>query len=172
MSIFNIFKKKAKKIEEKAARKVRKKAPITGKPAKKAKPKAAAVKKTEEKKSLKKKAPAKKADKEIKELRQTKAKRVVKSDVAWKVLEQPHVTEKATVLTEKNQYIFRVAKRSNKINIAQAVKDVYGVDVEQVRIVNVPAKKRRLGKTEGWKKGYKKAIVKIKKGQEIEVLPR
>ncbi|MEA3452885.1 MAG: 50S ribosomal protein L23 [Patescibacteria group bacterium] len=88
------------------------------------------------------------------------------------MLKRPHITEKATELTSENQYMFRVSSRSNKIEIKKAVSDVYGVKVESVRIINVPPKKRRLGKTQGWRKGYKKAIVKIKKGQEIEVLPR
>jgi len=41
-----------------------------------------------------------------------------------------------------------------------------------VKIINLPPKKRRLGKIRGWRKGYKKAIVRIKEGQKIEVLPR
>ena len=41
-----------------------------------------------------------------------------------------------------------------------------------VRIINVPRKQRRLGGQKGWRKGYKKAIVRIKKGQRIEIMPR
>jgi len=41
-----------------------------------------------------------------------------------------------------------------------------------VKIINVPAKRRRLGRISGWRKGYKKAIVRLKEGQKIEVLPR
>jgi len=41
-----------------------------------------------------------------------------------------------------------------------------------VRTITVPPKRRRLGRTRGFKKGFKKAIVKIKKGQKIEILPR
>ena len=44
------------------------------------------------------------------------------------------------------------------------------MDVLSVNIVKIPAKKRRLGKTEGFRKAYKKAIVKIKNGQKIEIL--
>jgi len=44
--------------------------------------------------------------------------------------------------------------------------------VMDVKIINVPAKERRLGRISGWKKGFKKAIIKIKEGQKIEVLPR
>ncbi len=106
-----------------------------------------------------------------KKAKSPKLKKAVKSDVAWKVLEKPHITEKATLLAKNNEYVFRVFKRSNKIEIRQAVKDVYGVDVEGVKIITVPPKRRRLGKTRGWRKAYKKAIVKIRKGQKIEILP-
>ena len=82
------------------------------------------------------------------------------------------MTEKATDLTSKNQYIFKVFPGSNKNQVKKAVEDVYGVDVINVNIVNIPKKRRRLGRIEGWRRGYKKAIVRIKEGQKIEVLPR
>ena len=41
-----------------------------------------------------------------------------------------------------------------------------------VNVINIPRRKRRVGKTMGWKQGYRKAIVKIAKGQKIELLPR
>ena len=94
------------------------------------------------------------------------------SEIAYRVLRGPHVTEKATDLTQKNQYIFKVYPRANKIEIKKAVEDVYGVNVVSVNVIRVPRKRRRLGKIEGWRKGYKKAIIKIKEGQKIEVLPR
>ena len=47
---------------------------------------------------------------------------------------------------------------------------IYGVNVLSVNIIKIPAKKRRLGKTEGFRKAYKKAVVKIKAGQKIEIL--
>lgn len=91
---------------------------------------------------------------------------------AYRILKKPHVTERATDLTSKNQYIFEVFPNSNKNQIKKAVEDVYGVDVASVNIVNIPRKRKRLGRIEGWRAGYKKAIVKIKEGQKIEVLPR
>ena len=91
---------------------------------------------------------------------------------AYKVLTKPHVTEKASYLASKNQYIFEVFPRSNKKQVKKAVEDVYGVDVADVHIINIHSKRMRLGRTEGWSSGYKKAIVKIKEGQKIEVLPR
>jgi len=172
MSVFDIFKKKLK--EKPTPRKTRKdfgkekpaiKKPVIKKPKPLAGKKDIAKKEKPEKKEV-----AKESAKEPVKI--VKPKKIVESEVAWRVLKRPHITEKATELTEENQYMFRVSKRSNKIEIKQAVADVYGVTVEKVRIINVPPKKRRLGKTQGWRKGYKKAIVKIKKGQEIEVLPR
>jgi large subunit ribosomal protein L23 len=89
-----------------------------------------------------------------------------------KILKAPQITEKATLLAKKNQYVFKVWPRANKTEIKKAIKELYGVDVISVKIIRVPAKRRRLGGIRGWKKGYKKAIVKIKEGQKIELLPR
>lgn len=91
---------------------------------------------------------------------------------AWRVLAEPHITEKATALAENNQYVFKVFPRANKTEIKKAIENLFGVEVLGVRIIRVPRKKRRLGRVEGWRKGYKKAIVRIKEGQKIEVLPR
>jgi len=96
-----------------------------------------------------------------------------KATTAWRYIVAPHITEKATLLAEKdNQYVFKVAEDANKIEIKKAIEGLYGVKVEKVRIIKVPKKRRRRGRIEGWRKGYKKAIVKIKEGQKIEILPR
>lgn len=93
--------------------------------------------------------------------------------LAWNILVAPHVTEKATYLAEQNKYIFKVNKNANKEEIKKAIRDVYGVDVKDVKIINIHPKKRRVGKRgEGWREAYKKAIVGIKKGQKIEILSR
>ena len=88
------------------------------------------------------------------------------------ILDRPQITEKATFLMEKNQYIFQVFKDATKPEVEKAVEEVYGVNVEKVRIINVDRKKKRLGRTTGWTKGYKKAIVTLEKGQKIEIIPR
>ncbi|MDD4989915.1 MAG: 50S ribosomal protein L23 [Candidatus Pacebacteria bacterium] len=88
------------------------------------------------------------------------------------VLSQPQITEKATLLQESNQYIFRVFLHSSKPEVRKSVEEVYGVNVEKIRIVNVRRKRKRLGRTTGWKQGYKKAIVSLRKGQTIEIMPR
>ena len=99
-------------------------------------------------------------------------KKEIKFNEVWKILAKPHVTEKATDLAGKNQYVFKVWPASNKSEIKKAVEELYGVNVLNVRIINIPAKQRRLGRITGERGGYKKAVVKIKEGQKIEVLPR
>ncbi len=89
----------------------------------------------------------------------------------WNILKSPSITEKATnMASQGNFYVFEVNGDSNKIEIKKAVEDRYKVDVIQVRTVNIHRKKIRRGKTEGWKKGYKKAIIKVKEGQKIEIV--
>jgi large subunit ribosomal protein L23 len=65
-----------------------------------------------------------------------------------------------------------VAPEANKNEIKKTVQDLYGVDVLKVNIIKVPGKKRRVGNHEGYKSGYKKAIVFLPKGQQIEVISR
>lgn len=150
MALFNIFNKKE---EEK-------------KPVKKARPAVKpAVKKVVEKKVVEKK-------EVVSQPKMGPAPKAKVSDLAYRVLKGPHVTEKATEATANNQYIFDVYQRANKQEIKKAVEDVFGVNVTAVQIINIPAKKRRLGKTEGVKSGYKKAVVRIRGDQKIEILPR
>jgi large subunit ribosomal protein L23 len=179
MAILDIFRKKKKKkkprVVDSASRAVAKgkeedlssspsiaKGTSTRKAAmtdKKEKPKRRVEeKKTEEKKEIEKESP--------------KLKSEVRFGQSYKILKGPHITEKAGDLAEKNQYVFKIFPRANKIGVKKAIEDTYGVDVVSIKIINVPKKKRRLGKIQGTRPGYKKAIVKIKKGQKIEVLPR
>ncbi len=85
------------------------------------------------------------------------------------ILTKPHISEKATSLAEKDFYIFKVGKDANKREIKDEVEKKYKVDVLSINIINIPSKKKRVGRTEGTKKGYKKAIVKVKKGQSIDL---
>jgi len=149
MKFLNFFKKKKKKEEEKEKIK------------EEVKPK------KEVKKEVKVKKEAKKPSKIS--IPKPKEKKV---GLAWKVLETPHISEKATDLTKQNKYVFRVFPKSNKKEIKKAVEDIYGIDVLDVKTIKIPRKKKMRGRVAGWKKGYKKAIVKIKEGQKIELLPR
>ena len=93
-------------------------------------------------------------------------------ETAYRILIAPYTTEKTAAAAEENQYVFKVFPRANKIQIKKAVEDVFGVSVEQVRTVNIHRKPKRVGGKQGWEKGYKKAIVKIKQGQKIDILSR
>lgn len=86
-----------------------------------------------------------------------------------KVLQAPHVTEKANLLADKyKQYVFKVATRATKMEIKKAVELMFEVGVEKVTTNNVRGKrkffKRRLGVRPNWKKAY----IKLKSDQEID----
>ncbi len=83
-----------------------------------------------------------------------------------------HVTEKSTSLLQENKYVFKVHLKTNKSEIKKEIENLYKVNVLAIKIINIPKKKVRVGKKEGWKKGYKKAIIEIKKGQTIETLAK
>ena len=88
------------------------------------------------------------------------------------VLLNPHITEKATMLGEKGQYVFRVHPQATKGAVKQSVEVLYGVMVQNVRLIRKPTKKIRIGKRAGVKQGLRKAVVQLKIGESIEVISR
>lgn len=88
---------------------------------------------------------------------------------AYRVLVKPLITEKATNLGIENKYVFAVENKSNKIEIAKAIDEVYGVKPISVNIINIQGKKTRYGKTKGKRKDWKKAIIELPKGKTIKV---
>lgn len=132
--------------------------------------------KKEKEKKIRKEKPARK-EVEKKVTPQSKSqKRIAKtkttSKLAYRILKSPHITEKATELASRNQYTFLVWPEANKVEIKKAIEDLYKVKVTDVNIINIPPKRRRLGRTLGWRKGYKKAIVTIQEGQKIDIFPK
>lgn len=85
------------------------------------------------------------------------------------MLIHPLTTEKTTRLLSGRQYTFRVDPRENKIEIAKEIQRLYKASVLHVRICWTKDKKRRLGRIEGVKPGFKKAIITLQKGQTIEL---
>ncbi len=84
------------------------------------------------------------------------------------VLQKPHMSEKATTIAEKHhQFVFKVAPSATKTEIKQAVELMFSVQVEHVRVCNVKSKERRFKQTVGRRKGWKKAYVALKDGQDI-----
>ena len=84
------------------------------------------------------------------------------------VLIRPLVTEKTTDLMQENKYTFIVPLTANKVEIRQAVEQIFKVKVEEVNTVRVLGKWKRMGRTQGKRPDYKKAIVKVAAGQRIE----
>ncbi|MDR1848979.1 MAG: 50S ribosomal protein L23 [Zoogloeaceae bacterium] len=84
------------------------------------------------------------------------------------VLLAPQVSEKATYVAEKHsQVVFRVASDATKPEIKAAVELLFKVNVESVQVCNVPGKIKRFRQMKGLRKGWKKAFVGLKDGQEI-----
>ena len=84
------------------------------------------------------------------------------------ILIRPLITEKSTQRMEEGKYVFVVAKKANKIEIAKAVAEVFNVKVANVNTVNVSGKMKRMGRFVGKRSDYKKAIVKLAPGETIE----
>ncbi len=126
-------------------------------------------KKKVEKKADKKSASvssAKKADtKEEKKVKEEK----IKTGRAYDVLVRPLITEKGSSVNSEGKYLFEVGVDSNKIEIAKAVKEVYGVNPISVNVINTKGKKVRFGRNFGKRKDWKKAIVTLPKGESINV---
>jgi len=81
----------------------------------------------------------------------------------------PHMTEKSMRHSEGHaQYVFQVLKQANKDEVKKAVELMFNTKVDRVRIVNVKGKAKRFGQIEGRTKGWKKAYVTLKEGQQID----
>ena len=88
---------------------------------------------------------------------------------ASQVIIRPVVSEKTFVLAEAGKYTFRVHDRAHKTQIAQAVEEIFGVDVVAVRTSRVRSKPKRRGLHRGKTRAWKKAIVELAPGNEIEL---
>ena len=84
------------------------------------------------------------------------------------ILIRPLVTEQSTALMEEGKYVFVVDKRANKIQIAQAVAEIFNVKVVSVNTINVTGKVKRVGRNYGRRPSYKKAIVRLAQGETIQ----
>ncbi len=86
----------------------------------------------------------------------------------YKIIFRPVITEKSTWLKEINRAIcFEVAPHANKIEIKEAIEQLFKVKVENVRIVKKKGKRKRVGRNEGKTKDWKKAYVKLKEGEKM-----
>ena len=89
----------------------------------------------------------------------------------YQIIKRPVITERSNVLQEKeNRYVFAVNPGANKYQVKEAVEKLYNVSVEDVRTMMVKGKLKRMGKFQGYRTGWKKAIVKLAPGQKIQVI--
>lgn len=113
------------------------------------------------------------AKKEVKTAKPAKTAAVIAASVPGirpDVIIRPRVTEKAGIQNEKlNVYTFEVSKASTKHSVAHAMKTIYKVTPEKVRMVNLPAKSVLHRGRPGTQSGVKKALVYLKKGDKIEI---
>ena len=96
-----------------------------------------------------------------------------------KVIIGPLLTEKGSILTESlNKYLFKVEKSSNKIEIKKAIENKFNVKVDKVAIINVKGKLKSMSvkssgrtiRTQGKKSSWKKAIITLQDGYNIDIL--
>lgn len=87
------------------------------------------------------------------------------------VLRAPHVSEKSTLLAEQhNQIVLKVAVDATKREIKKAVEQLFEVEVDSVRTLNVKGKVKRHGLRTGKRANWKKAYVSLKEGQDLDFL--
>ena len=85
------------------------------------------------------------------------------------VIREPKLTEKTLSLKEEsNQFAFAVDPKANKIQIKESIEKSFKVSVIKVRTMNVRGDKKRLGRHEGYKSSWKKALVTLKTDETIE----
>jgi large subunit ribosomal protein L23 len=86
---------------------------------------------------------------------------------ANQIIRRPLVTEKSTILREeKNVLSFEVDGNANKIQVKNAVEELFKVKVEEVRLFNVLGKMKRMGRFVGKRRDWRKAYVRLKKGEK------
>jgi large subunit ribosomal protein L23 len=88
---------------------------------------------------------------------------------AQEVLIRPLITEKGTLLSDQNKYLFSVALDATKIDIRRAVEQTFDVTVLSVNVINVPGKEKRWGRHSYRTARWRKAIVTLQQGQTIDL---
>ena len=84
-------------------------------------------------------------------------------------IRNPIITEKATILSEQNKTVFKVHDKANKKTIKKNIEKIFKVNVIKVNTITKKSKNKIVRGKVGIKKGYKKALVTLKKGQSIDL---
>ncbi|GAA4502655.1 50S ribosomal protein L23 [Pseudaeromonas paramecii] len=96
---------------------------------------------------------------------------MIREERLLKVLKAPHISEKSTMVAEKqNTIVFKVATDATKAEIKAAVEKLFEVKVEAVRTLNVMGKTKRTGARMGRRSDWKKAYVTLVPGQDIDFM--
>ena len=77
------------------------------------------------------------------------------------IIVRPVITEKTNIMIGEGKYTFVVNKKATKVEVRMAVEQLFSVKVLSVSTVNYKGKKKRLGRFEGYRANWKKAVVKI-----------
>jgi large subunit ribosomal protein L23 len=85
---------------------------------------------------------------------------------AQDIIIKPIITENSMSAQEFKKYTFKVAKSANKIEIAKAVEELFGVKVAKVNTISVRGRFKRMGRNEGYKPDWKKAVVTLTEGSK------
>jgi len=94
-------------------------------------------------------------------------------DLFGNLLLRPIITEKAMMLGEENNcFVFEVAPRANKISIKKAIEEIYNFTPIKVNIVKIKGKRVRYGRSQGRTKNKKRALIFLKKGDQIEFVKK
>ncbi len=89
----------------------------------------------------------------------------------YQVLLAPHISEKTALAAEmEGRHTFKVATTATKLEVRKAVEKLFDVTVRSVQIVNVRGKTKRFGSGEGKRSDWKKAIVRLAEGQDIDFM--
>lgn len=91
------------------------------------------------------------------------------STFATRTILKPIVTEKTARLSDSNTMVFRVPRSASRIQVAQAIKELYGVRPVRVNILNVRGKNVHFGRTRGVQQDVKKAMVKLPEGTRLDI---
>jgi large subunit ribosomal protein L23 len=87
----------------------------------------------------------------------------------YQIIIRPLITEKNTLLMEENKYSFEVARTANKPQIKRAVENIFAVKVIKVHTINVRGKLKRRGRATGYTADWKKAIVTLAQGNQLDL---
>ena len=89
---------------------------------------------------------------------------------AREIIVRPLLTEKGASLQERgNKYLFQVGRKVNKSEIKKAIEEIFKVHVVSVRTIRMPGKRKRMGRFEGKRPDWKKAVITVKEGESIEL---